>query len=202
MTILTPKFADKAAMRASHHDAINILTSAFIADPVIRWMYPTASEYFSAFPKFLEAFGGIAFDEGTVALGPDLRSAAMWIAPGLSPDAAAIKACLLETVAAEKHTDLFAMFEDMGSAHPEDGHWYLPWLGVDASSQNAGFGGTLIEVCLKQIESENMPIYLETPNPKNIPFYERYGFVVTGRCQYGDCPPVTFMLRETNSRHD
>jgi hypothetical protein len=40
-----------------------------------------------------------------------------------------------------------------------------------------------------------VPAFLETPNPRTIPFYERHGFEVTSVAQAGACPPVTSMLR-------
>jgi hypothetical protein len=41
-----------------------------------------------------------------------------------------------------------------------------------------------------------LPAFLETPNPRTIPFYERHGFQVITVAQAGVCPPVTLMLRE------
>jgi hypothetical protein len=50
--------------------------------------------------------------------------------------------------------------------------------------------------CLDEIaDADPLPVYLETPNPRTIPFYQRHGFVVTGTAQAGGCPPITFMLR-------
>jgi hypothetical protein len=40
-----------------------------------------------------------------------------------------------------------------------------------------------------------MAAYLETPNPRTVPFYERQGFEVTGEAAAGSCPPVTTMVR-------
>jgi hypothetical protein len=40
-----------------------------------------------------------------------------------------------------------------------------------------------------------MPAYLETPNPRNITFYQRHGFDAFGESQAGACPPVVSMLR-------
>ena len=188
----TPIEADDRA------DVVAVLTSAFAADPVIRWMYPSARAYLAAFPRFLEAFGGVAFAQGTVTLDPERRTAAMWMAPGLAPDDAAIEACLLETVEEAKLEDLFPVFEGMAGAHPDFPHWYLPWFGVDAATQGMGHGSSLMELCLTHIESDGLPVYLETPNPRNIAFYQRHGFRVTGSCRHGECPPVTFMLRDAN----
>ena len=198
MTHLSTIFARTPIETDDRADVVAVLTSAFAADPVIRWMYPSARAYLAAFPRFLEAFGGLAFAQGTVTLDLERRTAAMWMAPGLAPDDAAIEACLLETVEATKLEDLFPVFEGMAAAHPDFPHWYLPWFGVDAATQGIGYGSSLMELCLAHIESDGLPVYLETPNPRNIAFYQRHGFRVTGSCRHGECPPVTFMLRDAN----
>lgn len=71
----------------------------------------------------------------------------------------------------------------------------LKWFGVDAALQGRGLGGQLMKACLGVVDASHLPAYLETPNPRNISFYERHGFEVTGEAQAGACPPVVFMLR-------
>ncbi len=48
---------------------------------------------------------------------------------------------------------------------------------------------------LARVDAERLPAYLESSNPRNIPFYERHGFEVIGRIQSGATPVVTPMLR-------
>ena len=67
--------------------------------------------------------------------------------------------------------------------------------GVEARAQGSGLGGTLMVNCLRAVDETGLRAYLETPNPRTISFYERYGFRVTGST-YTDCPVITFMLRE------
>lgn len=176
--------------------SIAILTTAFIADPVIRWMYPDSRQYLASFPRFLHAFGGRAFEAGTVENESENRASALWLAPGTIPDGEAIEACLVATVGEEKHGDLFKVLEDMDRAHPEFAHWYLPWFGTDPQWQSQGLGSKLMRKCLETVDRDGLPAYLETPNPRNIAFYERHGFSVIGSSRHGDCPVVTFMLRD------
>ena len=49
--------------------------------------------------------------------------------------------------------------------------------------------------CLEIVDESGFPAYLETPNPRTVPFYERAGFAVTGVAGTGACPPVTLMQR-------
>ena len=175
--------------------AFDTLVLAFARDPVERWLYPEAHEYLRWFPAFLEAFGGRAFDAQTVWRLGDFSAVALWLPPGAEADGESIVAVLTESVAPAKHDDVFSVLGQMDEAHPRFSHWYLPWFGVDPSLQGVGLGGELMEHCLRIVDQDHLPVYLETPNPRSLPFYARQGFEVTGRAQAGACPPVTFMLR-------
>ena len=171
------------------------LVSAFIADPVERWLYPQPLAYLTNFPAFVAAFGGEAFEKETVWGLDDFAAVAIWLPPGVQADGDAIVTVLSESVSTEKHTDTFSVLEQMDAAHPTDPHWYLPWLGVDGARQGAGLGADLLRQCLIRVDADHSPAFLETPNPRTVPFYERHGFRVTTVSQAGACPPVTSMLR-------
>lgn len=171
------------------------LVSAFIADPVERWLYPQPSAYLTQFPAFVAAFGGEAFASQTVWMLDEFAAVAMWLPPGAAPDGDAIIAALGGSVLADKQADTFSVLEQMDAAHPKDPHWYLPWLGVDSARQGAGLGTGLLEQTLVRVDADPSPAFLETPNPQTVSFYERHGFRVISVSQAGACPPVTSMLR-------
>jgi ribosomal protein S18 acetylase RimI-like enzyme len=175
--------------------ALDVLVLAFAADPVERWLYPEARQYLPHFPEFLAAFGGKAFTHETVWQLGEFSAVAMWLPPRVDLDGDAIAAVLTETVAPAKHGDTFSVLSQMDDAHPRFPHWYLAWLGVDGAVQGKGLGGELMKQCLTIVDQDHLPVYLETPNPKSISFYERYGFEVTGQAQAGACPPIVSMLR-------
>jgi GNAT superfamily N-acetyltransferase len=172
------------------------LLSAFRADPVERWLYPGDEEYDEQFPQFLVAFGGQAFSHDTVWQVDDFAGVALWFPPETEPDGDEVVRVLTTTVDRAKHADTMAALEQMATAHPQFPHWYLPWFGVDADAQGTGRGGRLMTACLGTVDETGLPAYLETPNPRTIPFYERHGFRVTGSTVTEHCPPVTFMLRQ------
>ena len=167
----------------------------FAADPVERFLYPEAEGYLAHFPGFLSAFGGAAFARGTVWQVCDFRAVALWLPPGAEPDGARIVRLLSETVAPDRLADTMEVLDQMTAAHPTYHHWYLPWLGVDPAAQGRGLGADLMRGCLERVDADGLPAYLETPNPRTVPFYRRHGFEVTGRAQAGLCPPVCSMLR-------
>lgn len=175
--------------------AIDVLVTAFTEDPVIRWLYPEATGYLTDFPAFLRAFGGKAFASHTVWRLGEIGAVALWYGPHVEPDGDAVVAEITRSVANDRHEDVFAVLDQMETAHPTYPHWYLPWFGVEGAQQGKGLGGELMRNCLAFVDRDRLPAYLESPNARNLPFYERHGFEVTGVSQAGACPPVYSMLR-------
>lgn len=175
--------------------ALDVLVTAFTADPVIRWLFPDATGYLTHFPAFLRAFGGKAFTSQSAWRLGEFEAVALWFPPDVEPDSDAVIAEITENVASDRHDDCFALLEQMGAAHPTFLHWYLPWFGVDGARQGRGIGSELMRNCLGFVDQDHLSAYLESPNPRNIPFYERHGFEITGVSQAGACPPVYSMLR-------
>jgi GNAT superfamily N-acetyltransferase len=178
--------------------AVATIISAFASDPVERWLWPEDDNYAAHFPTFVEAFAGPAFKRQTAWMLDDCSAVALWLAPGAEPDGESIVAVLSETVPAAKHEDTFAVLDQMESNHPSTPHWYLPWLAVEHKLHGQGLGSMLLAQCLSQVDASGLPAYLETPNPRTIPLYERHGFRATAVAQAGGCPPITQMLRESD----
>ncbi len=174
---------------------ISTLVAAFIEDPVERWLFADPRRYLTRFPAFVDAFGGSAFAHRTAWMLADFAAVALWIPPGVELEDGPIVDALSSGVPPEQHADTFAVLEQMDAAHPAFPHWYLPWLGVDPARRGTGLGGELLEQCLAIVDADRLPAYLETPNPRTIPFYQRHGFEVTSIAESGQCPPITGMLR-------
>jgi GNAT superfamily N-acetyltransferase len=187
---------------SDRQQATSTIVSAFIEDPVERWLYPDREGYLTHFPRFVAALGGKAFGEQTAWRLDRHPAIALWLPPEIEPDGEAIAGILGETVAADKHEELFSVLEQMDDGHPTFAHWYLPWLAVEPGRQGGGLGAELLEGCLAFVDASPLPAFLETPNPRNIGFYERHGFEVTSTAQAGSCPPVTLMLRSARDATD
>jgi ribosomal protein S18 acetylase RimI-like enzyme len=177
---------------------IATMSLAFSTDPAVRWMYPAPETYLGYFPQFVSAFGGRAFESGTAHFIGDVQAAALWLPPGIQPDEEALMNLFERTVPERDQEALFSMFEQMGDYHPHEPHWYLPLIGVDPIQQRKGYGSMLLEHALKVCDEDQMPAYLESSNPENIPLYQRHGFEVLGIIQAGTSPPVTPMLRHAH----
>lgn len=61
-------------------------------------------------------------------------------------------------------------------AFPDGPHWYLEVLGVRPASQGLGVGSALLQPALVRADRDRLPCHLETSDPANLAFYERFGF--------------------------
>jgi ribosomal protein S18 acetylase RimI-like enzyme len=81
------------------------------------------------------------------------------------------------------------------SRHARNRHWYLLDLAVDPAHQGQGLAGTLLESALRRADSESIDCYLETVNPKNVGFFEKYGFALRQQVKILNGPDIWAMLR-------
>ena len=175
--------------------ALDIFTLAFVDDPMLRWIFADGSTYLKHLGSAQLALGGRALAQGTAHVLDDYSAASFWLPPGIGIDEEAMGALIESAVPADRQADLAGVAEQMGQYHPQEPHWYLAVLGVDVSRQGKGLGSLLMKHALQRVDAERLPAYLESSNPRNIPFYERHGFEVIGRIQSGATPVVTPMLR-------
>jgi ribosomal protein S18 acetylase RimI-like enzyme len=208
MEMLVESLADKTALRQNgsadfiktagtngKRQIVDVITLAFGTDPIARWVYPNSQQYLEYFPNFIRLFGGRAFETETAYYTKNFSAAALWLAPGTSPDEAALAALVQNTVSRDLQDEVFALLEQMGELHPAEPHWYLPLIGVDPTQQNKGFGSMLMQHALAVCDREELPAYLESSNLRNVTLYQRHGFELAGTIQVGSSPPMFPMRR-------
>ena len=184
---------------ADRQRGVASLTLAFASDPVMRWAWPDADRYATYWPKFAEAFGGPAFDDGTAYGLEDCLAVALWMRPGVGPDEETAMRVMGGSLDDQILNDVNALFEQMDELHPAADVWYLPLIGVDLIAQGRGLGSALLRHALATCDGDGLPAYLEATNPRNRDLYERHGFDVLDVIQAGSSPPIWAMLREPAS---
>jgi ribosomal protein S18 acetylase RimI-like enzyme len=190
---IEPVYSDRSSQASA---AVGIITLAFGTDPVARWMYPEPNDYLEHFPRFVRAFAGRSFEKGTAYLARETSGAALWLPPNVEPEEDPLIELFWSSTSERVQKDLFPMFEQMATFHPKEPHWYLPMIGVEPSKQGHGVGSALMQHSLSNCDADELPAYLESSNPRNIPLYERFGFELIGVISSGDAPPLYPMLRK------
>jgi ribosomal protein S18 acetylase RimI-like enzyme len=75
-------------------------------------------------------------------------------------------------------------------------HWYLSLLGTDPDMQGHGLGSAVLQPVLATCDRDGVGAYLESSHERNIHFYARHGFQVTGELRLPRGPRMWTMWRE------
>ncbi len=86
----------------------------------------------------------------------------------------------------------------LAAIKPPYPYWYLNGIGVDPSSQRSGLGSALINHMLARIDDDTQSAFLDTSEPNNLGYYERFGFRVTAEASLPNGIPVWGMTRQPN----
>lgn len=197
-SIPVPMEADSAIRQLTAADAtraLDVLTLAFESDPPSRWIWRDRRQYLEAFPRFAEAFGGVALDLGTAHCFGDFGGVSLWLPPGVFPDEEGLVDVIGQTLSGERREAMYSIIGQMEIYHPVEPHWHLPLIGVSPEHQGRGIGSALLRHMLRRCDRDQLPAYLEATSPRNILLYARHGFEAAGCIQLDDCPPIVPMIR-------
>jgi predicted N-acetyltransferase YhbS len=81
------------------------------------------------------------------------------------------------------------------AAHPAYDHFLVWMFAVRPARQRQGLGGRLMREALEAADSAEVPAYLWTGNPDNLPYYRSHGFEVIGEAPIPGGVPNWFMER-------
>ncbi len=162
--------------------AADTLATAFADDPMITWVSgePERGHRMDAARNgFFRPALDVARRRGHTYVTPG--GAAVWVPPDVAlfteADGPAFGAALVEHLGAEAAGRLGMLGELVRAHHPHDRpHFYLFLLGT--AVQGTGLGGRLLAPVLDRCDADRVGAYLESSNPRNVPFYERHGFCV------------------------
>ncbi len=178
------------------------LALAFHEDPVWSWAFPDAERRLEQHRAVWGLLVRAKIEEGSVWQTAGGEAAAVWVLPGrpeLGPEDEKRLEALVEGSMGEGAARVLDTFERFEVAHPHERgeHHYLSLLGTHPDHRGKGVGMGLLAECLRRIDEEGAPSYLESSNPANDHRYERLGFARWGEFELGeDGPDVTQMWRE------
>lgn len=182
--VRTAAASDIPAIRA-------VLARAYLADPLIEWIFPDSALRVEATAAWLGLFvehhlpaGRVQIiEEADVVLQAGVDAVAVWRMPDDPPPAGdtlpttgGLLAALIGTDRAEAvGTGLHAI----ASVTPTGPYAYLQFLAVHPERQRRGLGTALLREGITQAARHGVGVHLETTNPANLVFYRAHGFDVT-----------------------
>lgn len=187
--------------RADVRELAATVARAFHDDPVMMWMLPDDSARARGLPRMFAtmtrfhflAGGGVEVARRDGVIG----AAALWDPPGRWKQSRLEEMLMLPSFVLAFGSRMGVgqqVSETMKKTHPEEPHWYLNVIGSDPSVRGAGFGQALMRSRLDRVDDEHAPAYLESSKPENAPYYERFGFEVTGEIVLPDGGPTIWPM--------
>ena len=177
---ITPDYIEKAC---------EVAGEAFQDDPVTIFSYPNEMERKEKvqYGFYMTYKYGIKYGL-TYATSKNLEGITVWLPPGKVYPSIwtmfrhggfyAMRKVGLKLKAVKKTMTVFKYEEERHKYLVPYNHWYVQNIAVKPEEQGKGYGGLLINTMLKTIESEGLPVYLETNTEKAMSIYQKYGFEI------------------------
>ena len=178
-----------------------MMARAFYDDPLQVWVVPDDETRLDTLCRLFTAETEVG--EPQDAYTDTARaSAAFWLAPGTTfvPATTSGNIDALKQLLADGFDRMKFAMDAMVAAHPSTTHWYLEGLGTDPTRQREGRASATMRPILDVCDRDGIPAYLEATKERNVPFYERRGFRVTGTIDVpGGGPRLWTMWRDPAS---
>jgi GNAT superfamily N-acetyltransferase len=188
------------AVPADMEVLVDTLSDSFVHDPMFNWLFPATHLYPHFFRMLIR---DVYLPRGIVHLDEQARAAALWLPPEARLKLAPRLRLLRFGLKLMRESGVRSVWRVLrqGSIfarhHPQEPHYYLQFIGCCRSEQGRGIGSALLKQGIRICDERGMPAYLECSNPRNVPLYERHGFVVRGRQAVGkNAPMAWFMWRD------
>ena len=197
---LEPLNATKEVDPAEYDEAARIVTDALLDDPGWRAVGPDRTGHRrSVALRYHRAAIGVVHRYGRPIYGAyrdgALAGVAVTFAAGRYPPPAwtflkYVPGFLLAGPGPVVRGLRTSSVQDRG--HPREEHVFLWFLAVDPPHQRSGVGRALLERVFADAEA---PVFLDTANPANVPYYAGFGFEEIGRAPLPRGATMWHMLR-------
>lgn len=167
--------------------ARDVLVRSFLDDPISKFYITDCNKRLTLLTGLYQGVIRHGVQQHSVFTLPGkVRATAVWVMPGQETTSvldmlrlSMVKTVLRVGIAWAFRTLSYVEIADkMRAQLAPQPHLYLYMLGVDPAYQNSGLGSQLIAPMLEKADSEHLPVYLETFNPRTLSFYKRHGFEV------------------------
>jgi ribosomal protein S18 acetylase RimI-like enzyme len=186
---------------------VEILARAFDDDPVPNFLFKGERRRHRGLRRFFSIqLRHMYLGDGEVWTTEALTGAALWAPPSKARpglrDVLHLLPVLPDLAGLGRRTGAaLGLLQEVDRARPVQDHWYLATIGTDPEHQGHGVGSALMEAVLANVDQEQLPAYLESSKERNLSFYARHGFEVTGEIHAaGGGPTLWLMWREPRER--
>ena len=175
-----------------------MLAEAFQHDPMLEWLYPHPRHRRRRLERLYELDVRHRLNGNSIVFRAGNHGIAFWQPPGTDPYSLRASLRLLPAlISVVVHHPLKATraAAEVYGRRPEEPHWVLNHLAVDATQRGRGTGRALVESGLRLADAEGAGAFLETSNPDNLGFYGAAGFEVIDQVDLDGVPTTWLMWR-------
>lgn len=168
-----------------HNKVVETLAQAFHRDPALSYILQNESSRQSRLKRLFDLIVADDARVGRVMQSAGNEAAALWRAPGKADSgdepliAQLIPMLRIFGLALPR---AMRVVEGIDKHRPKGDFWYLHFVGVRPAHQGKGWGGRIIREGLSRADGDDLPCWLETATPENVPLYQRLGFVI--QCEW------------------
>ena len=181
----------RAADASDLPDLIEITSKAYSADPLIGYFVRNDSGRADGLRRLFDfCLREQALARGQVMMTRDRSACAAWLPPAHARqtmslvEQIALLPRMVRICSLARVPRLLATMRLLERRHPAGPpHHYLYLLAVLPERQGQGLGSALVQQGLCAIDRAGTATYLETASERNLAFYRRHGFAVTGEAR-------------------
>jgi GNAT superfamily N-acetyltransferase len=191
-------------------DTVNAFCDAFYDYAVTRYVIgDVGNDYDDRLRALIGYFTESRFSRDYPVLGLESSNGRLVAAANINPPRGMAAPASLEAAfdrlgatlgeAAMRRYDAFV--EACKPFEPDEPHVHLGMIGVIREAQGRGHARTLLEAvhAMSHADPESSGVSLTTETPKNLPFYEHFGYRILGRGETPDGGLVTWTLFRTDA---
>lgn len=179
-------------MRATHKDkkvVVHILTNSFKDNKSVNYIVKQDNKRVQRIQKLMEYAFEVCYSYGEVFLSNDKKGCALVLLPDNKKNN--FRSILLDIGLIFSSTGISNIKKVMQreskikQLHPKELMYYLWFIGVNPNEQNKGIGSNLLTEVIYEALLKKRAVYLETSTLKNIPWYEKFGFIIYNKLDFG-----------------
>lgn len=195
MTVNTPYATIRPATGVDRRALLDVLTEAFVDDPLVAWLFPAAEERGRLQAQY---YRSLLLDPAAEAyMIGNREGAAVWQvlqARATSEEQPDVPQTGQASGFGASGARLQALGQALAQRHPDEPHLYLAVMGVVGGRQGAGLGTAMLRHRLERADAAGLGTYLEASSPRSRALYLRYGFEDLGEPVRVDDSPLLWPM--------
>ena len=199
---VTPDF------QADHSQWEELLTLAFLNDPLLVWFTPDPATREQRLRGFFAAELRYFHRHSTVDVLHDAQGQILGLGIWVAPDAPApsklakfLYARAIRRAIGRKYAGrVHLMNQRFANLAPTTPHWYLAYVATSPITSGQGVGKDLISRGVGRGDAAGIGVYLESSNQGNDAYYHKFGFQDVTCVQFPAGPACNTMWREAQGK--